>query len=157
LSVDFLISIICIRAQTPLLCNFKAVIMKVILVIEGNDQMRENIVEILEIAGYRVETAVDGLEGLQKVFTVSPDLILCDVNLSGMSGQELVDSIKLSPESRSIPCILLTPNNDNGEEIAKGIASGADNYLSFPFDYSHLTSAVDRHLKMRRLHLKNAS
>lgn len=157
MSVDFLISIICIRTQTPLLCNFKALNMKVILVVEGNDQMRENIMEILEIAGYRVETAVDGLEGLQRVFTVSPDLILCDVNLSGMSGQELLESLKLTPESRNIPFILLTPNNDKGEEIAKGIAAGADNYLSFPFDYSHLTKAVDRHLKMRRLPLKNAS
>ncbi len=132
--------------------------MKVILVVEGNDQMRENIMEILEIAGYRVETAVDGLEGLQKVYTVLPDLILCDVNLSGISGQELMDSLKLSPESRNIPCILLTPNSDNGEEIAKGIATGAESYLSFPFDYAHLTSAVDRQLKMRRrLPLKNAS
>lgn len=130
--------------------------MKVILVVEADDKMRENIGEILEISGYKVEFAQDGLEGLQKVFSFLPDLVISAVTLPGLSGYEMLESIKSSPKSCEIPFVLLTPDGD-GEEIIKGIQAGADNYLSIPFEYGSLVAAVERQLKPRRRPLRNAS
>lgn len=130
--------------------------MKVVLVIEEDEQMRENIIEILELSGYCVEIALDGLEGLQKVFEVIPDLVICNVSLPGISGYEVVESVRMSPEFSEIPFILLTPNGD-GEEIVKGISCGADNYLSFPFEYSHLVGAVEHLLHSNRLRFRRVS
>lgn len=131
--------------------------MKEILVIEGDEQMRENIAEILEMSGYVVEMAVDGLEGLQKVFSLLPDLVICKIALPGISGYDILEAMKMSPGLREIPFIFLTPNNDDGQNIIRGIALGADNYLSIPFDYAHLIDAVKKHLGQKRRKFKNAS
>jgi CheY-like chemotaxis protein len=130
--------------------------MKVVLAIEEDEQMRENIVEILELSGYLVETAEDGLEGLQKVFMVLPDLVICNVELPGISGYEVLEAVRMSPESCEIPFILLTPDG-GGQEIIQGISAGADNYLSIPFEYSHLIDAVERHLLSNRNALRRVS
>ena len=118
--------------------------------------MRENILEILELSGYQVETALDGLEGLQKVFEILPDLVICDVTLPGVSGYEVLESVRMSPKHSEIPFILMTPHGD-GEEIIKSISAGADNYLSFPFEYSHLVDAVEHHLRSNRIPLRKVS
>ncbi len=131
--------------------------MKEILVIEGDEQMRENIAEMLEMSGYAVELAVDGLEGLQKVFSLVPDLVICKIDLPGISGYDILEAMKMSPGSREIPFIFLTPNNDDGQNIIRGITLGADNYLSIPFDYAHLIDAVEKHLGQKRRKFKNAS
>ncbi|MBK8503867.1 MAG: response regulator [Saprospiraceae bacterium] len=130
--------------------------MKVVLVIEEDEQMRENIMEILELSGYHVESALDGLEGLQKIFTVLPDLVICNVVLPGILGYEVLESVRMSPKSSEIPFILLTPDGD-GEEIIKSISAGADNYLSIPFEYSHLVDAVERHLQSQHVPMRKVS
>ncbi|MCB0686564.1 MAG: response regulator [Saprospiraceae bacterium] len=130
--------------------------MKVVLVIEADEKMRENIGEILEISGYNVEFALDGLEGLQKVFSILPDLVICNINLPGMSGYELVESVHCSPNSNAIPIIILTPNID-GEEVVRSIDSAINTYLTIPFEYGQLVDAVERQLKSRRPSFKTAS
>ena len=130
--------------------------MKLILVVEPDDTMRENIGEILEISGYRVEYAVDGLEGLQKLFSLLPDLVVCNKSLPGMAGDELIEALQMSPKTKDIPYILLTPTREVGH-LWKNIPAYPINYLSIPFGYERLKNAVESHLKPVRFSLQNVS
>jgi CheY-like chemotaxis protein len=130
--------------------------MNIVLVVEEDQQMRENIVEILELSGYTVESALDGLEGLQRTFTVLPDLVLCNVALSGISGYEFLEAVRMSPKYKETPFILLTPNSVD-EEITKSISAGADHYLSIPFEYSQLVDAVEHHLLSNQIPAREVS
>ena len=129
--------------------------MELILVIETDPKMRENIGEILEIAGYRVEYAEDGLEGLQKIFSILPDLVICDINLPGLSASGILDSIGNSPETGKIPFIVLTPNQSrDGQALEQYEGQGC---LSIPFDYFQLIDAVEEQLKSNQSALTKIS
>lgn len=122
--------------------------MQLVLVIVADEKMSENIGEILEISGYRVEYAFDGLEGLQKVFSRLPDLVICDIYLPGLVGYEILDSVRSLPDTRDIPFILLT------DTISSSDHNEQESFLSIPFDYTQLITAVERHLKAKERSFK---
>jgi len=82
----------------------------------------------LNLEGFNVTQANDGLEGLEKVKEVKPDLILLDIILPKMDGFEVLESLKKSPETKDIPVIMLT-NLGKKEEVDKGFEMGAQDYL----------------------------
>ena len=105
----------------------------------------------LESQSYGVITAGDGAEALEKVRSALPDLILLDVMMPGIDGIETVKRLKADPSLPFIPVILLTARSDTKEVIA-GLDSGADDYLTKPFDHGALLARVRAMLRIKALH-----
>jgi CheY-like chemotaxis protein len=117
--------------------------MRKILVIEDNREIRENISELLELEGYQVIEAENGKTGLQLVYEVLPDLILCDIMMPVMNGHEVLEQLKLQTFTEAIPFIFLTANVEK-KEISAGLALGAKSYISKPFETEKLLQEIRR-------------
>jgi two-component system alkaline phosphatase synthesis response regulator PhoP len=95
----------------------------------------------LERAGYEVVSAFDGKEGLEKVDSEQPDLIVLDVMMPYMDGFEVVQCLKKNPETRDIPIILLSAKRQDAD-VFRGWQSGCDCYLTKPFNPMELIAIV---------------
>ncbi len=111
--------------------------MKTVLVIEDERDLVELISFNLEKEGYRVITATDGASGMETARNNSPDLILLDLMLPGISGIEICRILKRSEKTSRIPIVMLTAK---GEEIDRvvGFEVGADDYVVKPFSNREL-------------------
>ena len=99
-----------------------------ILIIEDDKFLRELISRKLQGEGYQISEATDGEEGARIAKGEKPDLILLDLILPGIDGFEVLKRIKESPETRSVPVIILS-NLGQKEDIEKGMSLGAVDYL----------------------------
>ena len=97
----------------------------------------------LERAGYEVVTAFDGKDALEKVELENPDLVILDVTLPDMDGFEMLQNLRKNPATRELPVIMLTAKSQDAGGF-QGWQSGADCYLTKPFDLRELTSFVRR-------------
>jgi len=96
---------------------------------------------------YTVYTALSGEEALERVNEFLPDLILLDIMLPGMSGFEVLQQLKGSPETRIIPTIIISGlNNEVDEE--KGLLMGAVDYIVKPFKTAIILARVNTHLQI---------
>jgi CheY-like chemotaxis protein/CRP-like cAMP-binding protein len=129
--------------------------MKLILVIEDNFDVRDNIVEILELGKYAVITADDGRTGVELAQQKNPDLIICDIMMPELDGYGVLHLLSKSPQTASIPFVFLTAKTELNE-IRKGMSLGADDYLTKPFDDVDLLDAVEIRLRRHEL-IKNNS
>lgn len=120
-----------------------------IVVAEDNDEMRRFIVDLLE-AEHEVVPARDGDEALDKVRDARPDLVVSDVMMPKRDGGELCRAIKLDPELRGIPVILLTARVGS-EATLEGYAHGADDFVAKPFHPRVLLARVHAQLRLRHL------
>lgn len=102
--------------------------MKKILIIEDDPFLSEMYAIKLSQDNFQVEIAVDGKEGLKKIQSYKPDLILLDIVLPKMDGFEILKKLKQDPKLKKIPVILLT-NLGQKNEVEKGLALGADEYI----------------------------
>lgn len=100
----------------------------------------------LERRGYRVLTAFDGREALEKMAVETPDMVVTDVMMPYMDGFELLKTLKKNPVTRDIPIIMLTAKAMEAD-IFEGWKSGVDCYLTKPFNPSELVSFVQRILE----------
>lgn len=121
-----------------------------ILLIEDNDDMRENTSEILALAGHHVETASNGKEGVIKAQLKTPELIICDIMMPELDGYGVLHMLNRDPNTNHIPFIFLTAKADRSD-IRKGMELGADDYVTKPFDDVELLTAVDTRLKKSSL------
>lgn len=129
----------------------------VILVIEDHDDVRENMVELLEIANYRVITASGGKEGVRLATHEKPDLILCDIMMPELDGYGVLHILSKKFETAHIPFIFLTAKAEKSD-VRKGMTLGADDYLVKPFDETDLLNAIEVRLKKKvMLHTYEAS
>lgn len=120
-----------------------------ILVVDDDKDNRIILCKILQSKGYETEEAGDGVEALE-VFNQRPfDLVLLDVMMPRMTGFEACQKIKES-SSQFIPVILLTVREDVASLI-EGFESGADEYLTKPYDFEHLCERVDYMLRLKGL------
>jgi len=103
---------------------------KKILLIDDDPEILKLTSLIFEEAGAQVFTAHDGLEGISKMFTHRPNLIILDVMMPGQNGFEICERIR---QITKIPLIMLTALN-NEKEILKGLDVGADDFLTKPFN-----------------------
>jgi two-component system phosphate regulon response regulator PhoB len=115
--------------------------MKTILIIEDENDLAELVAFNLEKEGYRPLIAPDGPSGLEAARHNSPDLILLDLMLPGMSGMEICKVLKSNDKTVRIPVIMLTAK---GEEIDRvvGFEVGADDYVIKPFSPRELLLRV---------------
>jgi len=123
-----------------------------ILVAEDSPTQAELVRLLLEQAGYQVDLAANGREGLEKVHTDPPDLIISDVMMPEMDGYAFCQAVKSEERTRRIPFVLLTQRN-TPQDILTGLTRGADNFIPKPFDDEYLLERVKRifeHLEFRR-------
>src|SRR5579862_4159438 len=97
----------------------------------------------LERAGYKVVTAYDGKEALDKVQSERPDLIVLDVMMPYMDGFEVLQTLKKNPATRELPVIMLTAKAQDAD-VFRGWQSGVDCYLTKPFNPMELIAFVKR-------------
>ena len=116
--------------------------MKIILIIEDNKDVRENIAEILELSGYKVEQAKNGNEGVIKAKHILPDLIVCDIMMPELDGYGVLNLLSTESNTSSIPFIFLTAKAELSD-MRKGMNMGADDYVIKPFEDAELLRAIE--------------
>lgn len=102
----------------------------------------------LQHEGYQVETAKSGEEAIEKLKTITPDLILLDINMSGISGIETLKTIRAREDYINV--ILVSARSDSGD-VVKGLDTGADDYICKPFDPMELLARVRAQLRIKDL------
>jgi CRP/FNR family cyclic AMP-dependent transcriptional regulator len=116
-----------------------------ILLIEDNDEIRENTAEILELANYKVDTAANGKSGVEKALEHTPDLIICDVMMPILDGYGVLHLLQKNENLKTIPFIFLTAKAERGD-FRKGMEMGADDYITKPFSDIELLTAIERRI-----------
>lgn len=130
--------------------------MKTILLIEDNDDIRNNTAEILELSNYMVIVAENGKIGVEKALTHKPDLIICDIMMPVLDGYGVLHAIHKNEAIKNTPFIFLTAKTERGD-FRKGMELGADDYITKPFNGTELLNAVDSRLKKIDLLKQNLS
>lgn len=120
--------------------------MKKILIIEDNEEVRENTAEILELSNYQVLTAENGKLGVELALAEKPDLIVCDIMMPVLDGYGVYHLLGKHPETATIPFIFLTAKSEK-VDFRKGMQMGADDYITKPFDGIDLLNAIEIRLK----------
>jgi len=124
--------------------------MKTILLVEDNKAVRENIIEILELASYNVLSAENGRIGVDIASKEFPDLIICDIMMPELDGYGVLHLLSKNPKTSSIPFIFLTAKAERGD-FRKGMEMGADDYISKPFEDIELLNAIEIRLKKNEM------
>ncbi|MBE7172921.1 MAG: response regulator [Williamsia sp.] len=130
--------------------------MKKILLIEDNDQLRENTAEILELSNYKVYTAPDGKQGVEQAIKQQPDLVICDIMMPVLDGYGVLHMLRKNASLQNTPFIFLTAKSERAD-FRKGMESGADDYITKPFNGTELLQAVEGRLKKIELLQKEYS
>ncbi len=117
-----------------------------ILLVEDNNEIRENTGEILELASYQVATASNGKEGYEMALKETPDLIICDIMMPVLDGYGLLHLINKNETLKSIPFIFLTAKTERND-FRKGMEMGADDYITKPFTDIELLNAIESRLQ----------
>ncbi len=124
--------------------------MKKILLIEDNQDLRENTAEILELSNYKVFTAENGKTGVDIAIAEKPDLIICDIMMPVLDGYGVLHLLSNNDATKGIPFIFLTAKTEKSD-LRKGMEMGADDYITKPFDDIELLKAVETRLKKNEL------
>ncbi|MEJ5304983.1 MAG: response regulator [Ignavibacteria bacterium] len=120
--------------------NFK------ILVVEDEEPIRELLKMELENEGFIVDVAANGAEGLDKVKSFKPDLIVCDVMMPVMDGFTMAERLSQDSRYKDIPLIFLTAKSDK-KDIRFGKSLGAEDYITKPFEFEDLLVSINAKLK----------
>ena len=97
----------------------------------------------LERQGYTVVTAFDGKEGLEKIQSEKPNMVVLDVMMPYMDGFEVLKALRREPETENLPVIMLTAKAQD-KDVFEGYHYGADMYLTKPFNPMELVTFVKR-------------
>jgi two-component system, sensor histidine kinase and response regulator len=116
-----------------------------ILVIEDDDDIRENILEILIAAKFEAIAAPNGRIGIELAHQYQPNLIICDVTMPELGGYDVIAQLRQEPELALIPFIFLTGMYDQ-TSLRHGMTLGADDYLSKPISRKVLLEAINTRL-----------
>ncbi|MDO6429472.1 response regulator [Flavitalea sp. BT771] len=120
--------------------------MRRLLVIDDHDDIRENIAEILSLAGYETFTAENGKRGVEAAIREKPDLVICDIMMPELDGYGVLHLLRKNAATENIPFIFLTAKTERGD-FRKGMEMGADDYITKPFDDIELLNAIEVRLK----------
>ena len=119
-----------------------------ILVVDDAPLNVKMLADVLTFKGYQVVTAGGGKEGLAKVASDNPDLVLLDVMMPDLDGYSVCKTIRANPETAVLPVIMVTAL-DPGEERVKGLEAGADDFLSKPINQPELLARVRSLLRIK--------
>lgn len=99
-----------------------------LLIVEDESSTAEMYADKFKLAGLQVDIAHDGQEGFDKMLTEHPTLVLMDIVMPGLSGEQAVEKAKHDPATRDIPIIMLT-NYSDSIELKNALAQGAAGYI----------------------------
>ncbi len=119
-----------------------------ILVIEDEIEPAILLKEFLELKGYSVQIAKDGMQGVEMAKKINPDLILLDIMLPGMDGMNVLLNIKAKPELVGIPIIMCTALNGM-KEVERCCKWGAVGYITKPFELARVLEKVSAAISER--------
>jgi CheY-like chemotaxis protein len=117
-----------------------------LLVVEDFDDAREMYRDYLEFAGFRVETARDGREGIDKARALQPDLVLMDLSLPGIDGWEATRLLKADPATRHILIVALSAHA-LAAEGERARAAGCDGFIAKPCLPPDLVHEISKYLR----------
>lgn len=112
-----------------------------ILVVDDDPAIRQLLTDVLELDGYEVSVAVDGLAAAEAVRQSSPDFVILDLMMPGLDGFGVLEAIRAQP-GEPVPVLMLTAAAES-EANARAWASGVDYYLSKPFTADAVLDLVD--------------
>lgn len=115
--------------------------MKTILLIEDNNDILENLTEFLELEGYRIIVAVNGIKGVDMAKEHLPDLIICDVLMPEMDGYEVLHVLLETAQTHQIPFIFSTSMSEQVDRT-EALGLGADDYIIKPFELDALLKMI---------------
>jgi DNA-binding response OmpR family regulator len=130
--------------------------MKTVLVVEDNEVIREDVAEILTLANYKVISAVNGKEGIEKAYESLPDLIISDIAMPVVDGFGMLHILRSDPKTEEVPFIFLTSKSARND-FRNAMESGADDYITKPFNGDELLKAVENRFKRETAIKKNLS
>jgi len=122
--------------------------MKKALIIEDSDDIRDGIVEMLDLAGYETFAAKNGKIGVELAAKNLPDIILCDIMMPELDGYGVLYLLQKNPQTSNIPFIFMTAKAERAD-MRKGMEMGADDYLTKPFDDVELFNAIESRLRKK--------
>ncbi len=120
-----------------------------ILIVDDSAGIRAKIMSVLANDDYLFEEAADGLDGLNKVATFQPDLILLDIIMPKMDGLKMWKSLQKDRHTRHIPIIILTSHDQSSDSI-RSLRIGANDFVTKPFQDDDLLTRVQRQLEVKK-------
>jgi len=120
-----------------------------VLLVDDEDSLRKVMRDLLERDGYDVTEARDGVQALDQIDRVGPDIIVLDLNLPGLDGYGVLSHLRSRPATASIPVIVLTAKGDEDNEV-RVFELGADDFLTKPFRARALSARLEAVLGRRR-------
>jgi CheY-like chemotaxis protein len=116
-----------------------------ILIVEDHPTMRDAMRLVLEEDGYEVEEVTDGEAGIAAVRARPPDIVLLDLNIPVVSGDQVLETLKADPATAAVLVVIVTATGEEGRQRALG--QGADGYITKPFSPLALLRTVERVLR----------
>lgn len=114
--------------------------MKKILIADDNKEFCNTLKDILEELEYDIHFAHDGKETLKRIYTVNPDLMILDLNIQGMSGHEICETVRQDQFFKNLPIIVMSGNTY--EEITKNKNIEANEIMTKPFDMQEILNKI---------------
>jgi len=118
---------------------------RVILVVDDSSTVRKFVSVSLNMQGFTVITACDGMDALEKLPSSKVDLLITDLNMPNMDGFELIKALRENPEYHELPVIILTALSDPGSR-EHGARLGVHSYLVKPFSLEKIQSEVSKYV-----------
>ena len=120
----------------------------IILVVDDEDETRLMLRILLELKGFQVEEAVDGLDALRKVGDINPDVMVLDVMMPNMDGITVCKKLRCEPETEDLPIIMLSGKTHLNADV-EGLAAGANFYMHKPVNIQQLITNVNQLLEQQ--------
>lgn len=121
---------------------------RTVLIIEDEKLIIVSTQMVLEAAGFRVESATNGEDGIAKARSLTPDLILLDIMMPGIDGWETLTRLKRDQATAGIPVVIFTAR-EHSRGHQKSSEMGAADYFRKPFEPDELIELVEKHVTQR--------
>lgn len=120
--------------------------MKKVLIVDDEQDIVESLKFVLETEGYECFTAYNGEDGLKAAKEIRPDLIILDIMMPKMNGYKISRLLKFDTKYKDIPIIMLTARSQEEDKLI-GEETGANEYITKPFDLDYVVAKVSEYLK----------